>query len=213
LKRLEWRMNDATAPRTLPRIGLLGGSFDPVHRAHVALALAARDTLALAQVHLVPAANPWQRAPLTTHAAHRVSMLKLALAAHAGLCVDTCEVVRGGQTYTIDTVNQLPQDAHYIWILGSDQLRNFCTWHRWQDIVQRVDLAVAQRPDATLQTPPALTQYLHTLGRTLTIIPFTPMDVSASTIRHYLALGLPVHEWLDAAVLDYINRHQLYRTR
>jgi len=197
---------------TLPRIGLLGGSFDPVHRAHIALALAAQDALALDQVRLIPAARPWQREPLTTSGAHRLRMLELAVAAHPGLRVDTGELARGGKTYTIDTVSRLSADTCHVWILGSDQLRNFCTWHRWQDVARHVALAVAQRPDAPVQMPPALAQHLHGLGRDLTIIPFTPMEISASIIRHRLAHGLSVHDWLDPAVLDYIVQHHLYRT-
>jgi len=198
--------------QTLPRIGLLGGSFDPVHRAHVALALAAQDALALDQVRLLPAARPWQRVPLSTSAEHRLRMLELAAAPHAGLHVDPQELERGGNTYTIDTIAQLAPDAHYVWILGSDQLRNFCTWHRWRDIARAVDLAVAQRPDAPLQTPPELEQGLRALGRALAVLPFPPMDISASTIRQRLAHGLPLHDWLDSAVMDYIDRHGLYRT-
>jgi len=159
-------------------IGLLGGSFDPVHRAHIALARAAQQALALDQVWLLPAASPWQREPLATSGEHRLRMLELAVAPHA----------------------------------GSDQLRNFCTWCRWQDIVRHVDLAVAQRSDAALEPPLALAQHLQSLGRSLAVIPFTPMDVSASTIRHHLAHGLPVHAWLDPAVMDYIAHHNLYRT-
>jgi len=196
----------------LPRVGLLGGSFDPVHRAHIALALAARAALTLDQVRLLPAASPWQRAPLATTAEHRLRMLELAVAPHAGVTVDAQELQRGGKTYTIDTVSHLAPDAHYVWILGSDQLRNFCTWHRWQDIVRHVDLAVAQRPDVPLQAPPALAQHLRALGRDLAIIAFTPMEISASNIRHHLAQGHPVHAWLDPAVMDYIVRYRLYHT-
>jgi len=198
--------------QTLPRIGLLGGSFDPVHRAHIGLALAAQDALALDEVRLLPAARPWQRAPLSTSAEHRLRMLELAVTPHAGLRVDPQELERDGNTYTVDTTSRLTPDAHYVWILGSDQLRNFCTWHRWQDIVRAVDLAVARRPDAMLQVPPDLEQCLHALGRTLTVIPFPPMDISASTIRQRLVHGLPLHDWLDPAVMDYIDRHGLYRT-
>jgi len=191
-------------------IGLLGGSFDPVHRAHIALARAAQQALALDQVWLLPAASPWQREPLATSGEHRLRMLELAVAPHAGLCVDSRELDRSGKTYTIDTVSQLAPGAHYVWILGSDQLRNFCTWCRWQDIVRHVDLAVAQRSDAALEPPLALAQHLQSLGRGLAVIPFTPMDVSASTIRRHLAHGLPVHAWLDPAVMDYIAHHHLY---
>lgn len=196
-------------------IGLLGGTFDPVHRAHIALALAARDALALDQVRLLPAAAPWQRGPLSTTGQQRLDMLQLAVADHPGLLVDATEITRGGKTYTIDTVSQLPDNApgkaRYVWILGSDQLQNFCTWHRWQDIIQYVDLAVAQRPDSPLESPPELTQRLETLGRSISRIPFTPMTVSASEIRQHIAVGMPVDAFLAPAVAAYIQRHGLYQ--
>jgi len=193
-----------------PSIGLLGGSFDPVHRAHIALALAAKQTLHLEHVRLLPAASPWQRDSLAATAQQRLDMLKLAVAPHPGLTVDSSELARSGKTYTIDTVTQLAPGAHYVWILGSDQLHNFCTWYRWQDIVRHVSLAVVQRPGAPLQTPPALAARLHQIGQTLAVIPFTPTDISASQIRQHLEHGLSVESWLDPQVATYIRRHGLY---
>src|SRR5690606_28865269 len=151
-------------PRKLGlRIGLLGGSFDPVHHAHLLLAITARQHLELDDMQLLPAAQPWQRSPLGASASHRLSMLKLAIAEHPGLSINTLEIDRRGTTYTIDTLRELKagETAHtYFWVLGSDQLVNFCTWRDWQEIVRRVYLAVAERPGAQVVPPPALKREL-----------------------------------------------------
>jgi len=193
----------------MSRIGLLGGSFDPVHDAHIALAEAALHTLELAEVQLIPAANPWQREPLKAAPEHRLRMLELAVAGHAGLSVNAIEITRGGATYTIDTLRALPP-ARYVWLLGADQLVNFTTWHAWQDIAARVDLAVAVRPGTVLQVPDDVAKLLARHGHVLQELPFAPMDVSASHIRAQLAGGAPPANLLDPAVAGYIARHGLY---
>ena len=195
----------------MKRIGLLGGSFDPVHVAHIALAQNALQSLGLAQVQLIPAANPWQRAALHATAQQRRDMLELAIDGHPGLAVNPIEIDRGGATYTIDTLRALPQDARYVWLLGADQLANFCTWRDWQDIARQVDLAVATRPGTALSAPPALAEHLRSLGRDLQELPFSPMPVSASQIRQRLAQGESTEGLLDPAVTAYIAAHHLYR--
>lgn len=193
-----------------PRIGLLGGSFDPVHSAHVDLARAALEQLALDHVELLPAADPWQRRPLGASARQRLTMLELATADHPRLLVNPVELERGGKTYTIDTVSQLPDTAQYIWILGTDQLQNFCSWHRWRDILGHVTLAVAQRPGSTPQPPAELADALDSLGAGLLHIDFTPQDISATDIRKRIAAGEPTDGCLPPAVARYIAQHQLY---
>lgn len=195
----------------MKRIGLLGGSFDPVHVAHIALARSALQALDLAEVQLIPAANPWQRAALHATAQQRRDMLELAIDGHPGLAVNPIEIDRGGATYTIDTLRALPRDARYVWLLGADQLANFCTWHDWQDIARQVDLAVATRPGTALSAPPALAEHLRSLGRDLQELPFSPMPVSASQIRQRLAQGESTEGLLDPAVTAYIAAHHLYR--
>jgi len=195
----------------LKRIGLFGGSFDPVHVAHIALAQNALQTLGLAQVQLIPAANPWQRAALNATAEHRLAMLELAIAGHPGLAVNPIEIERGGATYTIDTLRALPQDARYVWLLGADQLANFCTWRNWRDISSLVDPAVATRPGTALSAPAELAQWLQEQGHTLQELPFPPMPVSASEIRQRLAQGESTDGLLDASVAAYIAAHKLYR--
>lgn len=194
-----------------PEIGLLGGSFDPVHRAHIALALAALDTLSLDHVELLPAARPWQRSGLSAEPGHRLRMLEIACDGEARLQVNPLELQRTGPTYTIDTLMALPQGPRYTWIMGADQLANFCTWHDWRGIIQRVQLAVAQRPGTPLTTPPLLAEALPPGAPRL--IPFTARNISATMIRRSLAAGKPADDMLDPGVLDYIRTHQLYRHR
>src|SRR5690625_1984100 len=172
------------------RIGLLGGSFDPVHRAHIALAKTARSALELDHVKLIPAANPWQRAPLKASPQHRVAMLQLVTSAYDWLSIDTIEIDRGGQTYTVDTLRSLPLHNQYYWIMGSDQLRNFCTWQSWQEIAESVVLVVAHRPGSPPEAPGALQRYLEVLKRDIIKLPFPPMAVSATLLRKQLAQGL-----------------------
>ncbi|MGB6242031.1 MAG: nicotinate (nicotinamide) nucleotide adenylyltransferase [Castellaniella sp.] len=193
----------------MPQVGLLGGSFDPVHLAHIALARAACQALQLAHVELLPVGTPWQRGRLGASPDHRLAMLKLACGDDPRLRINPIELQRPGATYTIDTLMALPPTARYTWILGSDQLANFCTWHRWRDILQYVRLAVAQRPGTSPEPPEELAQALSPGG--LAHIPFPPLDVSASAIRETLAQGLAPESQLDPLVLGYIRTHQLYQ--
>lgn len=193
----------------MPQVGLLGGSFDPVHRAHIALARAACQALSLAYVELLPAGRPWQRDQLGASPDHRLAMLRLACGDDPQLRINPIELRRPGATYTIDTLEALPPTARYTWILGADQLANFCTWHRWRDILGRVRLAVAQRPGASPAPPAELARALTPDG--LVRIPFPPLDISASAIRQELAQGREPESQLDPLVLGYIRTHQLYQ--
>lgn len=197
----------------MKRLGLLGGSFDPVHVAHVALARHAREHLGLDEVVLIPAARPWQRSSLGASAQQRLDMLRLAVADTPGLTISTVEIDRGGPTYTIDTLRALPRDTEYFWILGADQLANFCTWKAWQEIVTLVHLAVAARPGSELNPPAELAAWLAALNRRLHVVPMPPTDVSATAIRERIAAGRPADGMLHPAVAQYIQRHGLYRHR
>ncbi len=198
------------------RTGLLGGSFDPVHSVHLALAQAAHAHLALDTVQLLPAAAPWQRAPLGASAEDRLAMLELAVAGQPALCVNPLEIRRGGPTYTIDTLRAMgagDDPAHtHVWLLGSDQLTNFCTWHAWDEIARRVTLAVAVRPDFSVQPPPELARLLDAHGKTLATLPWTPTNVSATAIRARAKAGQSLDGLVPAPVADYIRTHHLYQT-
>lgn len=193
------------------RQGLLGGSFDPVHLAHIELARQAQRHLALDSVTLIPAARPWQRGALGATAQHRLEMLKLATAGEAGLKLSTVEIDRDGPTYTIDTLRDLPEGPRYFWILGADQLENFCSWKQWQEITTRVELAVAARPGSALKAPPALDEWLASQGRVLHFIPMPPFNLSATEIRQRIAGGQSVDGMMLPSVAQYIQQHGLYR--
>lgn len=195
----------------IKRVGLLGGSFDPVHLTHVALAETARQTLGLDQVQMIPAASPWQRGTLAANGTHRLAMLQLATRDLPWIHVNPLELERSGTTYTIDTIRQLPPNIDYYWIMGSDQLENFCSWHRWEEIARRVCLAVALRPGSTLQAPSALQELLSRMARPLTPLPFDPSPVSATAIRQCLADGESTEGLLDVAVAQYIQQNALYQ--
>lgn len=195
----------------LKKIGLLGGSFDPIHRGHIALALSALEHIGLDEVQLIPAADPWQKEPLKASAVDRLNMAKLAAHQHPGLRVNPSEINRGGKTYTIETLENLPRDAQYFWILGSDQLSNFCTWHRWEDILIHVHLVVAARPGRPIEHPGPLTYVLDILKKPLIELPFEPVDIASTQLRAALHTGRPVDNALDADVLDYIKTHHLYQ--
>ncbi|MEI7570932.1 MAG: nicotinate (nicotinamide) nucleotide adenylyltransferase [Alcaligenaceae bacterium] len=193
------------------RIGLLGGSFDPVHRAHLVLAKTALTELRLNEVQLIPAGQPWQRPPLGASPAHRLAMLELAVGQTAGLRVNPIEINRTGPTYTVETLAQLPQAPEYFWILGADQLENFCTWRDWSVIASKVQLVVAQRPGSTLAAPAELDAWLTQNQRHLVHLPFDPLDVSANEIRQRIARGDSTHDLIPEAVGRYITEHGLYR--
>ena len=189
------------------RVGLLGGSFDPVHKAHVALACIALDTLALDELRWVPAGEPWQKTRRITSSIHRIAMLKLAMAGEPRFVLERCEVDRAGPSYTLDTVRELRRrepDVQWFLIVGQDQFANLPTWHGWQELVAQVTLAVAARPRAA---PPADPQ-LH--GIAYQVLPLPSMDIDASTIRARVRRGEGVDDLVPPAVARYLGQHGLY---
>jgi nicotinate-nucleotide adenylyltransferase len=195
----------------MKKIGLLGGSFNPVHLAHLAMASTALRALNLDEVQLIPAGNPWQKQPLRISGAQRLEMLALAIADEPGIVINDIEINREGATYTIDTLRNLPRDAKYYWLLGTDQLNNFCTWQNWQEITDYVTLTVAWRTGYPLHIPQELDTLLRRDGKGLITLPFKAMDVSSTEIRSRIQQGQDASAFVPAPVLDYINTHGLYR--
>ncbi len=189
------------------RIGLLGGTFDPVHNAHLALGRVALDTLALDELRWVPAGTPWQKARVITPAEHRVAMLRLALAGESRFRLECCELERAGPSYTIDTVRELQRrepDATWFLVVGQDQYANLHTWHGWQDLLALVTLAVAARPGAVQVTDARLQ------GVVPRVLPLPAMDIAASALRQRAADGQAIDGLVPPAVARYIDQHALY---
>ncbi len=192
------------------RVGLFGGSFDPVHNAHLALAHSALEALSLDELRWIPAGAPWQKARVLAPAAQRADMLRLAIAGTARFGMDLCEIERTGPSYTIDTVLELqarePGNRWFL-LLGQDQLARLHTWHRWRELVARVDLAVANRAGEH----PAVPSELADVPVQLTEVPLPAMAISSTAIRGRVAAGLDIASLVPAAVAGYIDAHGLYR--
>jgi nicotinate-nucleotide adenylyltransferase len=215
------------APRA---IGLLGGSFDPIHVGHLQLARAALTGLPLAELRLLPAGRPWQKGALTT-AEHRLRMVELAIAGAPRLVCDPRELHRAGPTYTIDTLRELRSELGaampLVLVLGADQLQRLDTWRDWQRLTEYAHLAVAGRPQADAPLPAAVQTFVDarraapaavgtaTCGRVVSI-DMAPVDAAATEVRRLLAAprtaadDARLAQLLPAAVLDYIHAHRLY---
>jgi len=177
--------------------GILGGTFDPVHIAHLAIARAALEQLRLGRILWLPTGSPRYRDPARTPAAHRVAMLRLAIEGEPRYEIDERELAPGHSGYTVDTLKSL--GGKPVLLLGADQYAKFESWHRWQEILELASIAVFARPGWSAPN-----------GRVQSVA-FQPMDVSASDIRARLARGDDVASLVPARVLDYIRQHRLYR--
>jgi len=209
---------------------VLGGTFDPIHNGHLALARAACSSLRLAELRLVPAAHPWQKGSITD-ARRRADMVSLAIAGDPCLRLDLCEVERGGASYSIDTLRDLRArfgaEQPLVLVIGADQMERFDTWREWRAILQLAHLAVARRNDAVLVLGAPLQAFynehwgeaevLQTApGGRVVAVEMVPSDASATEIRVLLrqpdgpARDARLREIVPAPVLDYIRAHHLY---
>ena len=197
------------------RIGLFGGSFDPPHAAHLALARSALEHLRLHTLRWVPAGQPWQKSRVLASGLHRGAMVQAAIAGEPRFVLDASELERPGPSYTIDTVRALQAEhsgAACFLLLGQDQYARFSTWQHWQELLLRVTLAVAVREGvAPTLAPEEISTFAHRVVR----LPMQPIEASSTAIRAHLAAGGAAHELVPAVVpaevARYIDRHGLYR--
>jgi nicotinate-nucleotide adenylyltransferase len=217
----------------LRAVGLLGGTFDPVHEGHLAIARAVGAHFGLGQVRLIPAREPVHRPTPATDAHHRLAMLRLAVAPYPELAVDTREMDSPQQNYTLWTLQSLraeQPDTPLLWIIGEDAFAQLSGWYRWQELFDATHFVVINRVGAKsgglAEAIPEILQaavapHLTENKRALTSCPFglvyhlslPPHPASSTQIRAALAAGRAddITGLLPAPVLAYIARHALYQ--
>jgi len=197
------------------RLGVLGGTFDPPHRGHLALARAAQRQLALDTVWFMPAGQPRMKPEVVTPAAARAEMAALATRGRAGFRVSRIEVDRPGVTYTVDTLTQLRQqlgpDAEIYFVLSWQSLDQFPGWRQPERILELARIAAAPRPGTVAPDPDGLEKRLPGIGARLVLLEMPPLDISATMIRRRAACGESLRGLVTPAVGDYIRRRGLYR--
>jgi nicotinate-nucleotide adenylyltransferase len=201
-----------TIPADKGVVGILGGTFDPIHAGHLAAAEELRDRAGLDEVWLMPNALPPHRSPPAASAADRLAMVRLAIAGRPGLRASDLEVRRGGISYTIDTVDEVRRefpDRRFAWLIGSDQARAIRQWKEPDRLLAGVDFIVFNRPGVTVLKD-ELTPFGFSAPRTRLVTVTTP-SIAAHEIREALRSRRPVDELLSAAVRTYIEERGLYR--
>lgn len=188
------------------RIGIFGGSFDPVHIAHLILAEQCREQAQLDRVLFIPAPRPPHKPNKTIASfADRVAILRLAIGIHPHFVVDTCEQDRPGLSYTVDTLRYLQQrDVGNDWflILGSDSVRDLPTWREPAEIAKLSTLLIVQRPDAIVAKPSDAFRFQHVQSPLI--------DISSTMIRQKCAAGASIRYLTPAAVEEYLISRKIY---
>jgi nicotinate-nucleotide adenylyltransferase len=215
---------------SLAPVGILGGTFDPIHLAHLRLAEELADALALFQVRFVPASIPPHRATPRVTAAHRLQMAQLACADNARFLVDDRECRRAGPSYTVDTLLELRTELGagraLCLLMGVDAFLGLTTWSRWERLFELAHIVVAHRPGFAVEParmPDPLARQFETRAATaaselheaaaglIWLQPVTPLDISATAIRSAIRDLRSPRYLIPDSVLDYIHRSSLYK--
>ena len=206
-------------------IGILGGTFDPVHCGHLRLALEIREQLSLDGVRLLPAPSPRLREPPCADGSRRLELLAAAVNGEPGLEVDAREFARDGPTYTVETLESFRQeysDEVLVFILGMDSFQSLDRWHRWQDLLDLAHLVVAHRPGGSLPGPGPIADLLEQrrcedvvslkaepAGRIMICEP-PLLDISATRVRSLVSEGRSIRFLVPDKVIELINRTRCY---
>ena len=196
------------------RIGVLGGTFDPIHVGHLIIAEEARDRLDLEEVCFVPARDPWMKAGQPLTSGHdRLSMARLAMEDNPFFRVSTLELERPGPSYTVDTLRELQEDygpeAQLFFILGSDAFVRFDEWKDPEGILGLATLVVVDRPGATASAE-AIDQQVGNAG-SVERVRGVHLEISAKDIRRRVAAGASIRYLVPEPVERYIYARGLYR--
>ena len=212
--------NGATAP-----VGILGGTFDPVHYGHLRAAVEVREKLGLGEVRMLPSAKPPHRAAPSASAIHRLAMLQRAISCQEYLVADDCEMRRSGPSYMVDTLAELHKQSPgrpLVLIIGQDAANGLDRWHRWKQLFELAHIAVMRRPGASSDyrgeleaemrkrrvNDPALLS--RSLAGCVIAVEITQLEISSTAIREKAAAGLSLLYLLPPPVIEYIREHRLY---
>lgn len=202
-------------------IGLMGGTFNPIHYGHLRPSLEIAEHLSFEQVHFIPAKSPALRKSPEVSAKHRSKMVELAIQDENNFLLDQREINRTGISYTVDTLeelrNEYGDEKSLCWLMGMDAYLSFTKWKKWQRILELSHLIVSSRPGYEASNP-ALEQFhatdsselfQHISGK-IYFVPVTQLDISATMIRRRRKNNQSIRYLLPDAVHHYINENQLY---
>jgi nicotinate-nucleotide adenylyltransferase len=204
-------------------IGIMGGTFDPVHYGHLRTALDVAEHLSLDHVRMIPCAVPPHREQPVANAKQRLTLLELAVKHAEKLIVDDRELSRDGPSYTIDTLRSLREefaDKPLYLLLGTDAFLGLSTWHQWEYITDYANIAVMQRPQETLAVPDEMQPWYQqhfkqkaddSLSGQIVTLPVTQLAISATHIRDLLRQGKAPQFLLPDSVIQLIDMLGLYR--
>jgi nicotinate-nucleotide adenylyltransferase len=213
-------------------IGILGGTFNPIHYGHLRMAQELAEGLDIDSIRFIPAANPPHKSTHNVSATHRAAMVELAIAGNPLFHLDTQELQRTGHSYTIDTLHSLREtlgdEASIILFMGSDAFTQLDTWHRWQELISQCHIALVERPlsgntQPRLPLSPVLEEFLHhhytelnddlhnSSAGHITMRQITALDISSTHIRNAFQQSKPPRYLMPDSVIDYIHTHQLYK--
>jgi len=205
-------------------IGILGGTFDPIHFGHLRPALDIVESLDLEELRIIPSANPPHRWQPQATAEHRLNMVQLAIEDIHPFVLDDREYHRNGASYSIDTVESIREEIGkkpLCLVLGLDAFQSFTSWKNWQKILHNCHLVVSTRPgyemnheqhewvDERLVDDPVILK--NQSAGNIYFCDVTQLDISATMIRDRLSAGKSCHFLMPKKVCDYINEHKLYR--
>ena len=197
-------------------VGILGGTFDPVHLGHIAVAEEAIEKLALSCVFFIPAGQPWLKAHRDiTDPVHRVEMVKLAIADNICFELSTVEIERSGPSYVVDTLYILRQhlgpEVRPFFLLGWDSLAEFHRWREPARIVQMCKLVAVPRQTFEPPDVKALNSLVPGISQSMILLDMPQINISSSEIRKMVAAGLSIHDMVPEGVENYIEETKLYR--
>lgn len=196
-----------------PRLGLLGGTFDPVHTGHLLIAEVARCALTLDQVAFIPAGDPPHKGEAVTPAEHRYAMALLATAANDSFVVSRRELERSGPSYSLTTIREYRREVgpagELFFIAGADTILEIQTWYRWQEVLRECRFAALARPGFEIER--LLAALPESLRSRIDMLLAPPFDISSTDIRDRVRRGEPIRYMVPEPVAVYIRKHALYQ--